>query len=110
MGLTNIYSSTFDESYPNLFSFNKEYGKQIIWILVSLIAGFSILNIEGRFISRATPFFYVFVVFLLIAVLFTTPINGARSWFNIGGFSFQPSEFAKSGTALMLSKYLNNKN
>jgi rod shape determining protein RodA len=108
MGLTNIYSSTFDESYPNLFSFNKEYGKQIIWILVSLIAGFSILNIEGRFISRATPFFYVFVVFLLIAVLFTTPINGARSWFNIGGFSFQPSEFAKLGTALMLSKYLNN--
>ena len=32
---------------------------------------------------------------LLIAVMFTEPVNGATSWFNIGAFSFQPGEFAK---------------
>lgn len=110
MGLTNIYSSTFDEHFPSLFSFNKEYGKQLIWILISLTVGFAIINIEGRFISRATPFFYGFVILLLVSVLFTTPINGARSWFSIFGFSFQPSEFAKLGTSLMLAKYLNQTN
>ena len=40
---------------------------------------------------------------MLIIVLFTEEINGARSWFNIGSFSFQPSEFAKLAVVLLLA-------
>ena len=36
-------------------------------------------------------------------MLFTKPINGATSWFNIGAFSFQPSEFAKIAVVLFLT-------
>ena len=46
--------------------------------------------------------FRIFII-LLIAVLFTEPINGASSWFNIGGFSFQPGEFAKIFVILFLT-------
>jgi rod shape determining protein RodA len=47
-------------------------------------------------------------MFLLILVLiFGKEINGAKSWFEFGGFSLQPSEFAKFGTALALASYLN---
>ena len=37
-------------------------------------------------------------------VLFTTPVNGATSWFEIGPFSFQPAEFAKVFVILLLAK------
>lgn len=47
---------------------------------------------------------------LLILVLFIGfKINGARSWFEIGGLNLQPSEFAKFGTALALAGYLNTR-
>ena len=40
---------------------------------------------------------------LLIAVLFTKPINGAKSWFDLGLFTFQPAEFAKIFVVLFLA-------
>ena len=46
---------------------------------------------------------------MLIVVLFSGNIvGGAKSWFNLGVFKFQPSEFAKFATALALAKYYNN--
>ena len=45
---------------------------------------------------------------MLVAVLFSRPINGTRRWFGIGGFGIQPSELAKLAaimfTALMLER------
>lgn len=41
---------------------------------------------------------------MLVLVLFTTPVNGATSWFDIGPFSFQPAEFAKIFVILLLAK------
>ena len=52
---------------------------------------------------KLSPFFYGIFIILLIAVLFTKPVNGATSWFDIGSFSFQPSEFAKIVTILFLA-------
>ena len=38
------------------------------------------------------------------------PINGARAWLQIGGFGIQPAEFAKTGTALLLARYISSLN
>lgn len=105
-GLATIYSSAFTEEYSSLFSFEKEYGKQVIWIGVSLLMGVIIFNLDTDFFSRYSFFIYGFILLLLVGVLFTPPINGARSWFHIGAFSLQPSEFAKFATALCVAQYL----
>jgi rod shape determining protein RodA len=47
---------------------------------------------------------------LVGVLLFGTEINGARSWFVIGGFQFQPAEFAKPVTALALARLLTSHN
>jgi rod shape determining protein RodA len=49
------------------------------------------------------------MLLLILVVIFGKEINGARSWFEFGSISLQPSELAKFGTALALSSYLNNK-
>jgi rod shape determining protein RodA len=66
--------------------------------------------VESEFIRKSAYTIYLIVLVLLILVLFTPPINGARSWFGIGGFGIQPSEFAKISTALALAAYVSRVN
>ena len=106
-GWINIYAADSDELSTSIFNFEKSYGRQFIWILAALILGFIVLVIDGKFFSTFAYVFYALSVLLLIAVLgIGATIQGSRSWIQIGGFSIQPSEFAKFATALALAKYL----
>jgi rod shape determining protein RodA len=110
LGIGNIYSASFNEEAPNLFDFTQNYGKQILFFAISLFIGFIILLIESDFIRKSAYSVYLVVLVLLVLVLFTPPINGARSWFGIGGFGIQPSEFAKISTSLALAAYVSKVN
>ena len=81
--------------------------RQAAWILVSLIAMISIMMIGHRtMLEGAYPLYGLVLIFLLLTDLFAPKVNGAQSWLGVGGFRFQPSEFAKIGIILMLSKFL----
>lgn len=110
MGLFNIYSASYNEDYPSLFSFSQEYGKQIIWIAISMFLGFIVLLLESDILWKYAYWFYGLCLFLLIAVLFTREINGAKSWLGVGSMGIQPSEFAKLGTAIAASAYISTIN
>lgn len=103
MGLVNIYSAAYNPEHPQLFDINTLYGKQIIWVGIGLFLGIVISLIDAEYIIKLTPLAFLVVTILLIIVLFTEPINGARSWLGIGSFGIQPSEFSKFSTALMLA-------
>lgn len=100
IGLVALFSATQNAEYDEL-------KKQIIWFGISLVAMLIFMLIDYETLVRLSPFFYGGFILLLIAVLFTTPINGASSWFNIGGFSFQPGEFAKIFVILFLAMIIN---
>lgn len=109
LGLSTIYSAVYDPEHPFLFDTAKEYGKQSMWIGISLFLGFIILLLDGSFIIKNSYWAYIATMTLLFLVLFTKPINGARSWFGIGSVGIQPSEFAKIGVSLALARYLSMK-
>ncbi len=96
IGLVALFSATQGSQYD-------EFNKQCIWLGVSLVIGTIVMLIDYELIVKLSPIFYGVFILLLIAVLFTSPINGARSWFDIGFFSFQPGEFAKIFVILFLS-------
>ncbi|MDA7803924.1 rod shape-determining protein RodA [Crocinitomix sp.] len=106
LGITNIYSSVFNPDKPGLFNLDTEHGKQIMWFGVALFLGVIVLFLESSFIRKYAYWVYGVTMFLLLAVLFTTPINGARSWFGFGSVGIQPSEFAKIGVALALARFI----
>jgi len=110
LGLLTIYSSAYTPDLPSLFSLEKEYGKQAMYIGISCVIGVIILLVDGKFFINYSYHIYGFVILLLIVVLFTPAIKGAHSWFKIGGFSLQPSEFAKFATALAFAKLLSTPN
>ena len=110
-GWLNIYAANYGEGSHNLISMSAEPGKQLFWIGTSFIWILLILILDGKFYTTFSYLIYAIMITLLIGVLFVgKEIGGARSWFDIGNFSMQPSEFAKVSTLLALSKYLSQLN
>lgn len=110
-GWLNIYAANFGEGTHDLMSMSTEQGKQLFWIGSSFIWILLILIIDGKFYTTFSYFMYAITILLLIGVLVVgKEIGGAKSWYAIGSFSMQPSEFAKIGTLLALSKYLSTLN
>lgn len=111
LGWINIYAAVYNEEHQSILDFSMRYGKQLIWISAALILAFLVLIIDINFYSYFAYVIYAFMMFLLISVLiFGKEINGATSWFQIGSFRVQPSEFAKIATALAIAKYLSTFN
>ena len=112
MGWLNIYAATYSEDHQSLFDFSQSYGKQLLWIGTALGLGLVMLMLEERFFSTFSNVIYFGGILLLIAVLiFGKEIKGAKSWFVIANtISLQPSEIAKYGTALALSKFVGEYN
>ncbi len=108
MGYLIMYSSSFKGGELPHFFFNTIYGKQLIWIILTILMGLFALIIDGNFIKNSSYYLYGFVLILLIVVLFMPPIKGARSWFYLSGISFQPSEFIKLGLSLAIAKLLSD--
>ena len=106
-GWINILSATSNIELLDWLDWSGKGGKQLMWITICFVLGFFIINIESEFFIRTSVIQYILTLLLLIAVLIIgKKIGGARSWFDFGGFSLQPSEFAKPTTALILAWYL----
>lgn len=98
IGLVALFSASYDSGLD-------EFKKQAMWIGISIIIMLIIMLIDYKILIKASPVLYGISIILLIAVLFTEPINGATSWFEIGdgAFSFQPAEVSKIFVILFLS-------
>lgn len=83
-------------------------GKQLIWFVISIGAWFVINHFIDRrlWVVGAYPVYALTLVLLVLVVLVGKEINGARSWFSLAGFTFQPGELAKFGTCLAMAAYL----
>ena len=97
IGMVALYSSTQGSDF-------EELKKQVMWLLISIPIFILFILVDYKLIARFSPIGYGIILVLLVLVLFTTPVNGATSWFDIGSFSLQPAEFAKIFVILMLAQ------
>lgn len=111
LGWISIYAATYSNTQFEIFDFSTKYGKQFIWIVLSFFLIILILAIEKKFYEQFSGVFYVISILSLIGLfILGKNINGATSWYSFGSFAFQPSEFAKTATALAIANYLNERN
>ncbi len=109
IGWLNIYSTTFSETSSSLISFETLHGKQLFFIGASVIFIVILLAIEANFYERFSSLFYIVSLLSLLGLyLFGATISGATSWYNLGFFNLQPSEYTKVATCLALAKYLSD--
>ncbi len=113
LGWMSINSAIYNPESPlgltDAAFYTSNAGKQLIWIGTSLVLIMLIFALDFRFFeSFAVVIYGVFIVLLLAVPFLGVTINGSHSWFKFGSVTIQPAEFAKTATALLLAKYLNN--
>lgn len=112
-GLVMIYSASSiwaDYKFHDSFRYIKQ---QALFIVVGLVLVRMIMNIDyNKYYEKANIILGICFLLLILVLIpgIGTIRNGSRSWFGIGPFGVQPSEFAKLGLIIFTSKYLSNSN
>ncbi|MGB0455408.1 MAG: rod shape-determining protein RodA [Flavobacteriaceae bacterium] len=108
-GYFNILSASTDGAFNSYFDLSEPYGKQSVFIGLSLISIVLILSIDAKFYERFASIIYLLSLVALAGLfVFGKKVNGALSWYEIGGATLQPSEFVKFATALAVAKYMSD--
>jgi rod shape determining protein RodA len=106
-GYFNILSASAAGEFTSYLDISKPYGKQLFFIISSVVL--IILAVDAKFYERFASIIYLGSILSLIGLfIFGKQINGAISWYDFGGMTLQPSEFAKFATALALAKYISD--
>lgn len=107
LGWMNIYSSSLPLVETSLLDMNEVYGKQLVFIILSVPVIIITLNLNAKIFERFSFVFYGIGVFLLLGLfVFGSTIKGQTNWYKIGGFTFQPSEVVKISCSLLLAKFI----
>lgn len=107
IGWLNIYSSSLPVNETSLFDISQTYGKQLMFIGLTLPILLVVLKVNPRLYERFSAVFYVIGVLSIIGLfVFGSTIKGQTNWYRIGGFTLQPAEFVKVSTTLFLAKLL----
>jgi rod shape determining protein RodA len=105
-GLVTIHS------YGDIGNLDVLMVRQVIFSVVGILLALFLARIDSRVLSRSqvvTLLYIVGLVMLLLLIPFGVTVNGARSWFDIGIVSFQPSDVMKLLLIILLAKYLSRR-
>ena len=110
MGWLNIYSSSLSLSDDNyIFDMTHFYGKQFMYIFLSIPLIFVVLSADGKFYEKFSIIIFGIALLSLAGLfVFGKTVKGQANWYSFGSFGIQPAEFAKAATALALAKYLSD--
>ena len=109
LGLIMITSSSYiwaEYKFSDPFKFFKS---QFVFFIISIVIMIFVSKIDYEIYFKKSKQLFLISLLLLILVLIPgigTVRNGSRSWFGIGSFGVQPSEFMKLSMIIFLSKYL----
>ena len=104
IGCMLVYSATYFNE-PTLTTFKK----QVLWVCIGIVLMLLILIVDYHVMFDIAPILYgIGMVLLLYLMIWGKVTANVKSWIHIGGFQFQPSEFMKLFTALMLARYFDS--
>ncbi|GAA4279706.1 rod shape-determining protein RodA [Gaetbulibacter aestuarii] len=110
-GWINILSASHTGDTLNYFDLQHSYSKQLIFIFFTIGLIILLLSIEAKFYERFSSIIYIISMLSLVGLfIFGKNVNGATSWYAIGGMTLQPSEFAKVATSLAIAKHISDLN
>lgn len=109
MGWMNIYSASLPVEETSVFDMSQTYGRQMLFIFLTIPLIFIILSMDAKIFEKYSTVFYILGILSLLGLFaFGKTIKGQTNWYQFGGFGFQPSEFVKTATALLLAKVVSD--
>src|ERR1041384_8614345 len=107
-GVVMVYSASAMIAQQEQHSQFLYLGKQALWTSIGFVAMFVAMRFDYQQLNSRWIVYglLVITILLLVAVFGFSPINGARRWIKLRGFSIQPSEIAKLALVLFLARFL----
>ncbi len=103
IGCMLVYSATHSVADAPLFR------KQVLWTSIGILLMLLFIFVDYHALMEIAPFLYALGMCLLVYLLvFGRLTRNVKSWIHMGGFQFQPSEFMKIFTALLIAKYFDS--
>src|SRR5258708_6718215 len=103
IGCVLVYSATYFGPEAPLFR------KQVMWTLIGIVLMVIFIGIDYHVLMEIAPVLYGVGIVLLMYLLVSDRLTrNVKSWIHVGGFQFQPSEFMKIFTALLIAKYFDS--
>lgn len=112
-GLIMVYSSSniwAEYKFSDSYKYVKHQG---LFIIIGLFLIYIVSKINYKlYYNKATSIFIISIILLILVLIpgIGSIRNGSRSWFGIGSFGIQPSEFAKISLIILTSKYISKSN
>jgi rod shape determining protein RodA len=104
IGVLLVYSATY-YGEPSLSTAKK----QMLWVVIGLALMIAFMVVDYHVLFDIAPILYAIgIILLLYLMVFGRLTANVRSWIHIGGFQFQPSEFMKIFTALMVARFFDS--
>ena len=108
-GWFSVCGACYDFNNPDLFGFESNSGKQMVWAFTSLGLAAMLMMVEKKFYDTGAYVIYgTMLLALLVTIVIAPDTKGSRSWIPIGPVKIQPAEFAKFAVALALGKYMDS--
>jgi len=107
IGILFIASASYRYADRGDWSHSDKPAKQVIWLIIGLVAFFVVLLVKYTHLMRLSyPIYLVGLATLLVLLLFGSEINNSKRWFMLGPMRLQPSELMKIALILCLARYL----
>ena len=112
VGIVMIYSASCVNALENFHDSLYYLKRHFLFLTMGLIAGFGLMSLDYRRIQPHARILLMISLFLLALVLIPhigKESYGARRWFKLGIFHFQPSELAKLAVIIYTADFLSRK-
>jgi rod shape determining protein RodA len=108
LGVVMVHSATSRKLAAAGLQPDRYLHRQATWVMLGVAAMAVTTMVDYRRLRRLAPMAYVAVACLLVLVLspLGSTTRGAQAWFQLGGYQFQPSEYAKLALLVILAGYL----
>ena len=108
-GLLMVYSSSniwAEYKFNDPFKYIKNQG---LFLIIGIISMYIVSKVNYRkYYKYSNKIFATCFTLIVLVLIVGTERNGSKSWFGIGSFGIQPSEFMKLSMIIFTSKYLYN--
>ncbi len=108
IGWLNLYAAV-DSEANTAFDISLDYGKQLVWIGVSMVVALAVMLIDDKYYHILSwPIYGVFLALMLSTLIIGREVNGAKAWLVLGPVSIQPTEFMKFAVSLALARTMSS--
>ncbi|PIQ88280.1 MAG: stage V sporulation protein E [Candidatus Omnitrophica bacterium CG11_big_fil_rev_8_21_14_0_20_42_13] len=110
IGVVMIYSASSIYAWERLGDANYYLKRQILYLFIGFTLVFLVMLFDYRQLQRyAKPLFFISLALLISVLIFGREVGGAKRWFRLFGFSFQPSELMQVSIIVYLADFIARK-